>query len=374
MNVLLAMNSYKGSMTSKQLNEILQEEILRNNPNLSVTSIPVADGGEGTLEAIMSTQKGTLISTDSTSPVGAKITTQYWLSDNHVAFIEMAKSCGLPLVPMNMRDPMETSTFGLGEVILDAYRNGIRNFVVTLGGSATNDGGSGFLEALGYRFFDQKNQLLKGKGSSLSQIARIDNFSLKINVTECHFEVACDVDNPLYGPSGAAFIYGPQKGATPEMVLDLDRGLRDFAQVVSAFIGRDDSMISGSGAAGGVGFALRAFLNATMKRGVDILFDAIHFANLLAEADIVITGEGRMDEQTLFGKAPGEIARKAKEQNIPCYGICGSVVEKDLPILEKVFTKIISIHDKSLPIEEAMKSSVTAKHLKYSISSLLESI
>ncbi len=322
--VAIAPDSFKGSMTGMQAAACIEEGLKRSLSGLSCRSIPMADGGEGTVQAIVDATGGKFVKRTVGDPLGRRIKATFGLSgDGKTAVMEMAEASGLALLKPRERNPMKTSTHGTGELIQHALKLGVRKILIGIGGSATNDGGTGMAQALGVRFLDAKGKELSGCGKNLAKIASIDMSGLDPRLKHVHVEVACDVDNPLTGRHGAARVYAPQKGATPGMVKQLDAGLGSLAAVVKRDIGLSILKTPGSGAAGGLGGGLMAFTNGQLRPGVDIVIDSVKLARKLKGCDLVITGEGRMDHQTAFGKTASGVARVAKEQGLPVIAICG---------------------------------------------------
>lgn len=318
MKILLAPDSFKGSLSSIEVCKAMYEGIKEIRPNCEVIMLPIADGGEGTLEAIQFATGGTLVKAKSTNPIGEKIYSQYFISeDGKTAVIEMAKASGLYLITQDKRNPYYTTTFGVGELILDALDRGCRNFIIGIGGSATNDGGAGMLQALGFRFLDKKGNEIDRGGLALGKLAKIDTSSKDKRLNQCIFKIACDVDNTLCGPKGASYVFGPQKGATSQMVQELDSALFHYAKVIKKDLGMNVLDIKGGGAAGGIGIAFVSFLKAELVSGVDLILNSLNFSKRLQGIDLVITGEGQIDEQTAYGKVPMGVARRAKEESIP---------------------------------------------------------
>lgn len=323
--ILVCADSFKGSLTSLEVANACREGILKSAPLAEVQIFGLGDGGEGSVEVIRKTLGGVTCSTIIHGPLGEHLTAPYLTSaDGKVAYIEVSSAVGLTLVPKSLRNPLVTSTYGVGELIIDAYRRGCTRFIVGLGGSSTNDGGVGMLQALGYRFFD-KNGCEVGRGGKVLQ--SITSFLLpsKKFLSDVEFLALCDVDNPLTGPDGAASVFGPQKGATPEMVVELDKALANFSAVIRRAGLEDAERYPGSGAAGGIGAALKSFLNARLCSGVDAILELNGFHRALKSASLVITGEGAIDEQTLRGKAPLGVLKAAQKCGVPVIAIAGSV-------------------------------------------------
>ena len=342
-------------------------------PSCEVVEVNVADGGEGTMDALQQTLGGCKVILEVSDPLGRPVNASYViLDDGNTAVLEMSAASGLPLLAPEERNPSKTSTLGTGELIRDALDKGCRKFLVGIGGSATNDAGMGMLHALGYRFKDDSGAELAPVGGSMINVASIDMSGRHPALSEAQFIVACDVKAPLYGPDGAAYVFAPQKGADNEMVEALDMGLRHFAEVSAFATGCDSSSLEGSGAAGGLGYAFRQFLGASLERGVEMVLDAIHFDELLNGADLVITGEGRVDSQTLTGKTPYGVARRALRQGIPVVAIGGSVTLDKSQAQLAGFKDVVQITPAGMPLSEAMKPDVAAENVYQTIKSLLE--
>lgn len=324
MKIVIAPDSFKGSLSARDLCKAIRRGILRVIPDATIQEIPLADGGEGTMENLVYATAGTIISVDVTGPLGQPVTASYGvLGDGRTCVIEMAQASGLPLVPPDQRNPLITTTYGTGELIRHALDRGLRNFVIGLGGSATNDAGTGMLRALGMEFLDKVGQPLPEGGAALTDCARIDDSQFDSRLQEATFLIASDVTNPLCGPTGASAVFGPQKGATPEMVSQLDASLHHFGKVVLAHTGRDVRPLAGAGAAGGMGAAWLAFFDATMRSGIEVVMETLQFDEHLRDTHLVITGEGKLDAQTLSGKVIAGVCRAAQAQGIPVIGLCG---------------------------------------------------
>ncbi|NCD04984.1 MAG: glycerate kinase [Spirochaetia bacterium] len=354
MKVVIASDSFKGSATSLEVATAIERGILKADKNVKFVKFPVSDGGEGLIEVIESLSgytKKTIIVND---PLFNKIQASY-ASNTDTAFIEMAAASGLPLVPMNKRNPLNTTTFGTGELIKDALENGAKKLVIGIGGSATNDGGIGMLCALGAKFYDSDNNELSPIGKSLNLISKVDFSSFYKNLKDVEISVACDVDNPLCGENGASYIYGPQKGADEETVEFLDKSLKKFSKVVCK---EKEALEAGSGAAGGLGFALKAFLNAELKSGIELVLSAIGFEEAVSDADLVITGEGKIDGQSKRGKVPVGVAKLAKKFNVPVIALAGDIGKGTESLYDLGIDGIVSTTSRAMPLEEAMKHSL----------------
>lgn len=326
MKIVIAPQAFKGSISALDAATAISEGIRRVVPDAETVIVPVADGGDGTLETLIEGSGGQIHKIDVTGPLGENRPAEWGaMGDGLTAVIEMARTSGLALVPEDKRNPLVTTTFGLGETIQHAVDEGYRRFIIGIGGSATNDAGAGMAQALGIRLLDESDNDLNFGGAALSDLKRIDMAGLDKVVGECEFLVACDVNNPLTGPTGASGIYGPQKGATPAMIEELDAALSHFAEVVKRDIGMEISDVPGSGAAGGLGGGLIAFVGGQLRAGVDIVLDAVGLDAYLTGCDLVIAGEGSMDHSTIYNKAPVGVAERAKRLGIPVVGISGSL-------------------------------------------------
>jgi glycerate kinase len=326
MKIIIAPDSFKGSISARALCASIKEGIARVFPQAETVELPLADGGEGTMENLVYASRGTKVDVTVTGPLGKPVRAAYGvLGDGRTVVIEMAQASGLPLVPPEERNPLVTTTYGTGELIAHALNAGYRRFIVALGGSATNDGGAGMMQALGLALLDAQGRPLPPGGAALKQLHRIDASGLDARLKESAFEVACDVSNPLCGPQGASAVFGPQKGATPEMVAVLDEALRHYGECIRRERGIDVIDAPGAGAAGGMGAALLGFLDARMRSGIDMVLEAVGWTNHLAGADLIITGEGKLDEQTLSGKVIAGVCRTARERGVPVAALCGAM-------------------------------------------------
>ena len=330
MRIVVAPNAFKGSLSALEAATAIAEGIRIAAPDADLVLVPIADGGDGTVDALVAATKGQRRTSRVRGPLGDPVDADYGLIDGgSTAVIEMAKAAGLALVPTDRRDPRVTTTYGVGELMQHAYDEGARRFVVGIGGSATNDGGAGLAQALGYHLLDETGRELPPGGLALRRLARIHVGGVHANWKQSEVDVACDVTNPLTGPSGASAVYGPQKGATPEMVAELDAALHHFAEIIRRDLGIDVERLPGAGAAGGLGAGLVAFTAARLQPGAELVMEALHLDQRLTGASIVITGEGRVDSQTArFGKGPAAVARHAKNAGIPVVAIGGSVADE----------------------------------------------
>ena len=372
MKIILAIDSFKGSLSSADAEKAVAETIHNLSSNHEIVCIPIADGGEGTLSVIMETTEGTWHTLYAHDPCMETIQTQYGISsDRNTAFIEMASISGLPLIRKEQQNPMETSSFGTGELILDALKKGCTRFIIGIGGSATNDAGTGMLQALGFKFLDREGKTLGHGGKTLIDIAHIDQSQVHPSLKNAHFIVACDVRNPFYGPEGAALVFARQKGADDAMIAQLDKGMRSFADVIQQETGKDISQVPGSGAAGGLGGGMLAFLNTELKSGADLLLEYSHFEKHLANADLIITGEGSIDRQSLMGKIPGKVLQIAQKHQVPVIAMAG--IAKDMDLLKKAgFSEIYATKPDSMPLDEAMKPGIAIQNIKRTVLSIFQ--
>ena len=360
--IVIASDSFKGSLTSVEVAQSATKGILEVYPDCKVTQVNVADGGEGTVDAVVDTLQGEKITKSVSNPIGKPVDATYGIAGD-TAIIEMAAASGLPLLAAEERNPWVTSTYGTGEMILDAIARGCSKFLVGIGGSATNDAGTGMLQALGFRFFDNNGILIENCcGGILGEIASIDDTQVPEAIKNAQFTVACDVDTPFCGPIGAAYVFAPQKGASPEMVQQLDEGMASFAKVIEAKYGIDIVPMAGAGAAGGMGGGFRAFLNATLKKGIDMVLDAIGFDSIISGADLVVTGEGKVDFQTAKGKTAAGVLARAKAQGIPVVAI-GGCVEMCDSLREMGFAGIYPILEEKVPLELAMQRDFASQNV-----------
>ncbi|AEF18260.1 glycerate kinase [Thermoanaerobacterium xylanolyticum LX-11] len=353
MRILVAPDSYKGSLSSKEVIEAMTEGI-RRVVDAEIIKVPIADGGEGTVDALISLSGGKIVETEGIGPLGNTVKSFFGILDDGTAVIEMAASSGLNLVPDDMRDPLVTTTYGVGQLIKKALDEGCRRFIVGLGGSATNDGGAGMVQALGAKLLDEDGKDIPYGGGNLSRLKEIDIDGLDKRIYESSFMVASDVTNPLCGKNGASYIYGPQKGATPEMVEILDNNLNHYANVVKETLGKDFKDTKGAGAAGGLGFSLIAFLNAKVRSGIEIVMDAANMEEKIKSCDIVITGEGNTDFQTAFGKAPAGIAKIAQRYGKKVIILSGGLGYGYKELYKIGVTAMFSIVDRPMTIDEAV--------------------
>lgn len=359
--IIIAPDSFKGALSALEVAKALKQGMKEQLPEADFTLIPMADGGEGTVDAMLDALNAKRISVEVKNPIGKPHIAHYALSPNGVAVMEMAAASGLPLLTEEERNPLKAHSFGTGEMLLDALNRGAREFILGIGGSATNDAGAGMLAALGVRFLDKSGKLLEPSPYELKEIASIDLSGLDPRLAECTIRVACDVDNPLLGPRGASHIFGPQKGATEPMVVELDTILKRFAQCAMESdipCKRVDETpfykIPGAGAAGGMGAALMGFLGAELLPGVELIAESVDLLAQAKGADLILTGEGRLDHQTLFGKTPMGVLAVAKAHNIPIVAIGGSIETPTQPLLDAGFMALFSTNFAPQSLQEAM--------------------
>lgn len=376
--IVIASDSFKGSLSSSCVAEAAAAGISKVYPECQIIKLATGDGGEGTCKAIASSLPCEWIQIQVCDPIGRRCKAEYAIcrtGNDLVAVIEMAQASGLILLDDKERDPMLTSTYGTGEMISDASRRGCRKFIIGLGGSATNDGGTGMLEALGFRFMDKDgNTVVKCCGKKLAEIAEIDTSDVPDEILSSLFTVACDVDTPFYGTEGATRIFAPQKGASAENVEIVELGMRSFAAIIRKQYGIDLCRVKGSGAAGGTGGALYAFMNAQLCKGADLVLDAARFDEIIEDADLVITGEGKIDSQTFYGKLPSVVLRRASAKGIPVIAIGGIVDLESDEILKSGFLSVLPIQPLPIAPEEtaaAMQPEATAYNITRTLISVL---
>lgn len=354
MKFVFASDSYKGSLTSEKINQILTGVAKAHFSDCTCVPLLIADGGEGTLEAVIGQKGGRIVAVEAENPLGEKILSRYGTFED-TALVCMSEASGLPLLPAKMRSARKTSTFGTGELIRHAVESGYKKIYVTLGGSATNDGGMGALTALGYRFFDENGNVLKGTGDDLGKVKRIDG-SNALDLSNVAVVLLCDVSNPLLGENGATYTYGRQKGATDSDLAFLEAGMENFARVAESFTGKSLN-VAGGGAAGGIGGALYAFLNAEIKSGIETVLDLCDFNGAVKGADLVITGEGRVDWQSANGKVIDGILKRANAYGVPVVAIAGSLGTGAEKLYEKGLTAAFAIVDRPMALETAIENA-----------------
>ncbi len=358
MKIVIAPDSFKESLSAKQAGEIIAKAIKKIIPRAQTLLFPMADGGEGTVESLIEATNGKKINTSAHDPLMRKKETFYGiLGDNKTAVIEMATASGLHLLTNNERDPLKTTSYGTGELIKNALDNTCRKFIIGLGGSATCDAGVGMAQALGISFLDAEGNELKPGGENLIQLHKIDTTKLDKRIKECEIQVACDVTNPLYGQNGAAYVYAPQKGAGENAVKQLDNNLKIVAEKIKQFLNKDIAEIQGAGAAGGMGAGIMAFLNAELKPGFDLIKENTHLESQIKNADLIITGEGKIDDQTQYGKTPFGIAKTAAQYKVPVIAIAGGLDKIPENYYRQGFTAFFSIVNQAMDLKKAIENS-----------------
>lgn len=356
MRVLIAPQSLKGSLTAAEAGAAIAKGVREVFPEAELTIIPIADGGEGTVQALIDATHGQIYTRTVAGPLGEPVEAFYGITgDGQTAVIEMAASSGLPLVISEQRNPLIATTYGVGELIKAALDQGSRHFILGIGGSATNDGGAGMAQALGARLLDASGRELPPGGAALARLERIDISQLDPRIDASSFEVACDVTNPLCGPTGASAIYGPQKGATPDMIVELDAALAHYAHIIQRDLKKKVADTPGAGAAGGLGAGMLAFLHAALRPGAQIILEALRVDECMKNVDLVISAEGQLDEQTAYGKCVGAIARLAKTHQLPVLALAGGLGENYTRIYDLGIDAIIVLPSGPMPLVYAMK-------------------
>jgi glycerate kinase len=363
MKIVIAPDSFKESLSALAVAKAIESGFREIFPDAEYVTLPVADGGEGTVEAMVAATGGRVVKIKVTGPLGKPLEAFFGLSaDESVAFIEMAAASGLESVPNDQRDPLKTTSYGTGELIRSALDHGVKHCIIGIGGSATNDGGAGMVQALGARLLTKEGKQIGQGGGALEKLDRIDISELDSRIKECRFEVACDVTNPLTGENGASAIFGPQKGATPEMVKQLDGYLAQYARIIQRDLDIDVDKLPGAGAAGGMGAGLHAFCGAELRQGIEIVTDALGLDALVKDATLVITGEGRIDSQSIQGKVPIGVARVAKRYGKPVIGIGGSLTKDVDVVFDHGLDAVFSVLSSVCTLEEALKNAAENLH------------
>ena len=364
MKILVAIDSFKGSLSSLEAGEAIKSGILKAMPDASVCVRPLADGGEGTVEALALGMGGKLESVEVTGPLGEKVNCLYGiLEESKTAIMEMSSAAGITLVPDTKRNPLHTTTYGVGEVIKDAISKGCRHFIVGIGGSATNDGGIGMLQALGYGILDKEGKQVPFGAKGLKEIETITDDHVIPELKECSFRIACDVTNTLCGEFGCSAVFGPQKGADPTMIIQMDKWLSYYAKLTSEKYEKANANYPGTGAAGGLGFAFLAYTNAVLESGIQIILDETKLEDYVKDADVVVTGEGRLDGQTVFGKAPMGVAKIAKKYDKPVLAFAGAVTEDATLCNEHGIDAFFPILRRIQTLQEAMEPSIARQNM-----------
>ena len=360
MKIVIAPDSFKGSLTALQVAAAIEVGLRRVFPDVAIEKVPMADGGEGTVQSLVDATAGQILTTQVLDPLGNSIEAEYGvLGDGVTAVIEMAAASGLTLVPLDKRDPRVTTTYGTGELIRAALAHGCRKLIIGIGGSATNDGGAGMAQALGAKLLAASGKQIEPGGGSLAKLNSIDLFKLDPRIAETETVVACDVNNPLTGKQGASHVYGPQKGATPEMIEVLDANLAHFDKIVQRDLSKSVGNVQGAGAAGGLGAGLMAFLNASLKSGIEIVTEATELSKRFVGADLVITGEGQINFQTVFGKTPVGVAKVAKTHNLPVIAIAGSITDDSNGVYDAGIDAMVDIVPEPMSLETAIENATT---------------
>lgn len=360
MRILIAPQSLKGSLTAAEAGQAIAQGVETVFPEAEIDIVPVADGGEGTVQALVDATGGMMVEQPVTGPLGEPVVAFLGLlGDGHTAAIEMAACAGLPLVPPERRDPRITTTFGVGELMLAALEYGCNRFIIGIGGSATNDGGAGMAQALGVSLTTDEGKEIAPGGAALVTLSRISTEMMDVRLQTCVVDVACDVTNPLCGPTGASAVYGPQKGATPEMVTQLDAALEHYAQIIERDLGLAVRDVPGAGAAGGLGAGLLAFLHATLRPGAQIVMEAVQLEDRIRMADLVITAEGQLDSQTAYGKSVGAVAAMAKRYGLPVLAIAGGLGENYQEIYKLGVDAIAVLPSGPMTLEYAMEHAAS---------------
>lgn len=357
MKILFASDSFKGTLSSERTIELLEKAAKEVFGDVECTGIPVADGGEGTAAAVVSAESGEWIEANVCNPLGKTIKAKYRMLDKNRAIIEMAAASGLTLLPVEKRNPLYTTTYGTGQLILDALEKGFTDISIAIGGSATNDGGMGCAKALGVRFLDKNGLELEGVGEDLEKVCEIDISNLDKRIRNTKITVMCDVTNPLCGENGATFTFSEQKGASAQMQKTLEKGMLNYRDVIRRCFGVDPDSIQGAGAAGGLGTALSVFLGGQMRSGIETVLDLINFDDRLKGVDLVVTGEGRTDWQSCFGKVMQGVGDRAKKHCVPVVGLCGSLGKDYEKIYEHGIVSIMTTVDSPMPLEQALENA-----------------
>ncbi len=358
MKIVIAPDSYKGSLSSLEVAKAIKAGIYRVDPEIETILVPMADGGEGTVQSLIDASGGKIVEHNVHDPLFRKIKSFYGImGGGNTAVIEMAASSGLPLLKLDERNPLKTTSYGTGELIKNALDKGCNEIILGLGGSATNDGGMGMAQALGVRFLDEHGDEVGHGGGKLLKIHTVDMSELDSRINNVKFTAACDVDNPLCGESGASSVYGRQKGASDRDVNILDSGLKHFSQIIESELGLDIKECPGAGAAGGLGYGVMLFLKSKLERGIDIITGVTNLEEKMTGADLVITGEGEINFQTVYGKTPFGVAQLAKSKNIPVIAIAGGLGQNYQTLYDKGFSGIFSIIDKPMSLEDAFMNT-----------------
>lgn len=375
MKAIIGMDSFKGSLSSVDANQAVVIGIKQVFPDAVVKSFAMADGGEGTVETLVDGMNGSLVEVSVTGPLGTPIKASYGLiEDEDLAIVEVASACGLTLLSEDKLNPLVTTTFGVGELINHAFKAGARKFIIGLGGSSTNDGGAGMLQAMGYEFLDGAGKEIEFGGGALSSVHSINQTAESEKFKDCEFRVACDVSNVLYGEQGASYIFGPQKGAGSDMLKVLDAGLKHYAEMTYQEMNIDITKVAGGGAAGGLGAAFHGYLNGQLESGVELIMDVLGVEAEIEDANLVITGEGRIDAQTSMGKVPAGMANMAGKYNVPIVAVGGSLSEDAYDLNHHGINAVFSIQPEPVSIEEAMDGERTRMHIEKTVEQIIRTL
>jgi len=359
MKIVVAPDSFKGSLTAVEVSDAIEQGIREIFPEAEIVKIPMADGGDGTVQCLVNATGGKILREKVMGPLGDEVLASYGiLGDEKTAVIEMAEASGLTLVPENKRNPLITTTYGTGQLIKAALDQGCRKMIIGIGGSATNDGGAGMVQALGVELLDKDGEEIGFGGGELKKVFRINTKYLDNRLSETKVLIASDVSNPLCGPKGASKIYGPQKGATPEMVKKLDESLVYFAEIIKRDLNKDVKDIPGAGAAGGLGVSLMAFLDAELRPGIEIIIEIVKLEQAIKDADLVITGEGKIDSQTIYGKAPIGVAKIAKKYNIPVIAVAAIISDDADIVYQYGISSLISVTGQPMRLDESVPNKI----------------
>lgn len=371
MKIVVAPDSFKGSLTAIEVSDAIEKGIKEVFPEAEIVKIPMADGGDGTVQCLVNATGGEILKEKVVGPLGDEVLASYGiLGDKKTAVVEMAEASGLNLVPENKRNPLITTTYGTGQLIKAALDHGCRKMIIGIGGSATNDGGAGMVQALGAKLIDKDGEEIGFGGGELKKVFRIDTKYLDNRLSETKVLIASDVSNPLCGPKGASRIYGPQKGATPEIIEELDESLAYFAKIIKRDLNKDVRDIPGAGAAGGLGASLMAFLDAELRPGIEIIIEIVKLEQAIKDADLVITGEGKIDSQTIYGKAPIGVAKIAKKYSIPVIAVA-AIIGDDADIVHQYgIDNLIRVSEPPMSLTEPKSKKVWL--IKKSIKQFLE--
>lgn len=372
--IIIAPDSFKGSLSASEVANAIEDGIKKVFSNCETIKTPIADGGEGTMDLLVNALGGRKVKVKVHDPLMRLIDVEYGLvNDGKTAIIEMAVACGITLLSKQEQDPSETTTYGVGEMIKDALKRGCRSFLIGIGGSATNDGGTGMLRALGYQFLDKSGKETNGTGKALHSICSIDASEVMLEIKDANFIIACDVNNPFSGQNGAAYIYAAQKGATEQMTKGLDEGMENFRKLIETEKNIDLNTVAGAGAAGGLGGGLVAFLKAQLKPGIEMMLEAVNFEKQLQNTDLVITGEGKIDEQTVMGKAASGILDAASKSHVPVIALGGSV-ENVEDLNKRGFVSIFSVVPYPMSIEDAMQKDCAKRNITQTTEQIMRTI